>query len=588
MIIKTLSIFDVKVKVEAFFLFILNILVALLDIISISSIPIFLYFILDPDKLISKIPFEKVQFFFSNFLSNNTQNENLLLIMIILVFVFFIKNILIFVVNFYQVLFIRKIKTLYTSKLFDTYIKNEYDYFIDRDPASIIKNIDSVGILPSIIMMSLGIVKELSVIFGLMVIIGFTNIYLAIFLSIVLVITFFLHKYGLGKKLNKQGKKTYDYQQSRYAHINEVFGSIADIKILNKEKFFSKIFDGFIWKYETAMTITKIINSTIRPFIETLSVTIMVGLIGYFFYIGKSFNEIIPIISFLALSFIRMIPSATSLISYLNAFKFEENQLSYLVKKFENKIINSEKTHLSPVKKYFFENSLELKNIDFKFKNTVKKSISNFNLRVNKNEQLAIIGKTGSGKSTLINLICNLLKFSNGQIVLNDKTIINPKENYRIENLHYVRQDMYLLNVSVKQNIAFGKNDEEIDDELVIDCLRKVGLNYYVEKLNEPIGERGIKISGGEKQLLCLARALYYKPKFLILDEPTSNLDYKSEKTYFDIIKKLKITTIIVAHRINTLEYCDKIILLKNGSVVDQDSLENFKKKYDNLSNYLN
>ena len=111
------------------------------------------------------------------------------------------------------------------------------------------------------------------------------------------------------------------------------------------------------------------------------------------------------------------------------------------------------------------------------------------------------------------------------------------------------------------------------------DSLKKVGLNHYIGKLNETIGNRGVKISGGEKQLLSLARALYNKPKFLILDEPTSNLDYENEKTYFDIVKKLKITTVIVAHRISTLEYCNKIILLKDGCIKDQDNLENFKKK---------
>ena len=113
-------------------------------------------------------------------------------------------------------------------------------------------------------------------------------------------------------------------------------------------------------------------------------------------------------------------------------------------------------------------------------------------------------------------------------------------------------------------------------------------MNQYADKLNEPIGIRGTKISGGEKQLLGLARALYTEPKILILDEPTSNLDYKSEKGYFDIIKELKITSIIVAHRTNTLEHCDKIILLKDGSIIDQGSLEKFKTKYDNLSNYIN
>jgi len=181
-----------------------------------------------------------------------------------------------------------------------------------------------------------------------------------------------------------------------------------------------------------------------------------------------------------------------------------------------------------------------------------------------------------------------LLKFSSGQIILDNEKIINPNEDYHLENLHYIRQDIYLLNDSIKKNVAFGKNDNDIDEDLVIDCLKKVGLGQYTNQLSNIIGNRGAKISGGEKQLLGLARALYRKPKFLILDEPTSNLDYKNEKSYFEVIKKLKITLIVIAHRVSTLEFCNKIILLKDGNLMDQDSLENFKKKYENLTNYIN
>jgi ABC-type bacteriocin/lantibiotic exporter with double-glycine peptidase domain len=584
---KTFSIFDIKTKIESILLLILNTISAFLEVISIGSIPVFLYSVLDPDQFISKIPFERVQLFFNEFLKNNDSPEMLSIILFGIVFIFILKNIFVFLVSVYQVYFSRKIKTKYTSKLFNIYINRQYDFFLDSDPASFIKNLDSVHILPGIIMMSLGIVKEVSIIFVLILVVAFTNPSIAILLATIVMISFTFHHFKLGRILRKQGEKSYDYQEKRYSLINEVFGAIADIKISNKESFFSKIFLDFIWKFETTITVTKIINSTIRPFIEILGMLIMVSLVFYFSYLGKSFNEIIPIMSFLVLSLIRIIPSAITITSFLNGFRFEEKQLKYLIDTYEKDKINLINSNIISKKKCYFENSLELKNIDFTYKNHEKRSISNLNLKIEKNDQLAIIGKTGSGKSTMINLICNLLKFSKGQIILNNKTVINPGEGYQLENLHYVRQDIYLLNSTIKKNIAFGKDDKDIDEELVADCLKKVGLNQYIAELNEPIGNRGVKISGGEKQLLSLARALYNKPKFLILDEPTSNLDYKNEKSYFDTIKKLNITTIIVAHRVNTLEYCNQIILLKDGQIIDKGSLENFKKKYDNLNSYL-
>ena len=587
MIKKTFGIFSLKTKIQAITLLFLNTISAFLEVISIGSIPIFLYYMLEPDKLISQIPFEKVKLFFEDFF-NNDSSEVSTIILLAIVVIFIFKNIFIFLVSFYQIYFARKVKVEYTTELFNIYINKQYDFFIDTTPENFIKNLDSVHILPSILNMILGAVREISIIFVLILVVALTNIKIAILLIFIVMAALLLHKFKLGKILRKQGAKAYDYQEKRYGLINEVFGSIADIKTSNKENFFSKIFLDFIWRYETSITITKIINSTIRPFIEILGILTMISFIFYFSYLGWSFNEIIPIMSFLALSFIRVIPSAVLITSYLNGFKFEQKQLKYLVDNFEKSQISLIKGDTVPIKKLFFEKRLELKNIDFKYNNYEKSSISNLSLKIEKSDQLAIIGKTGSGKSTLVNIICNLLKFSNGQIILDDNIIINPNEDYQLANLHYVRQDIYLLNDTVRKNIAFGKGEKDIDNELVIDCLKKVGLNQYISQLNETIGNRAVKISGGERQLLSLARALYNKPKLLILDEPTSNLDYKNEKFYFETLKELNITTITIAHRINTLEYCNKIILLKDGHIIDQDNLENFKKKYDNLNYYLN
>ena len=144
------------------------------------------------------------------------------------------------------------------------------------------------------------------------------------------------------------------------------------------------------------------------------------------------------------------------------------------------------------------------------------------------------------------------------------------------------------MNDTILNNVAFGEENNNVDIKRVEDCLISVGLEKYINKLDLIIGNKGSKISGGENQLLGLARALYRKPNMLFLDEPTSNLDYKNEKNYFNAIKELNITSLLIAHRVQTLDYCNKIILIEDGKIIDQGNVNYFKEKYKNFTNYIN
>tara|TARA_Y100000031_G_scaffold31374_1_gene34945 strand:- start:1172 stop:1780 length:609 start_codon:yes stop_codon:yes gene_type:complete len=193
---------------------------------------------------------------------------------------------------------------------------------------------------------------------------------------------------------------------------------------------------------------------------------------------------------------------------------------------------------------------------------------------------VGIIGKSGAGKSTLINLILGLLSPSNG--------VINfDKKEFKQENIFsYVPQEIFLLDDTLRKNIAFGDCDKEIRDENVYDAIKLSGLSSFVEKnkkgLELIVGERGIRLSGGEKQRVGIARALYKKPDILILDEATSSLDYVTEKDIISSIDKLKkqITIVIVSHRLSTIENCDKVFLISNGKTKDSGKLDYLRSKY--------
>jgi len=585
MIKNVFSLLNSKLKIEVIFLFFLNFFVAFLEVVSIGSIPVFLMYMLNPEKFIEKIPFSNLKIYLNDSIISLNQSQNLKWILLSIVLIFVAKNLLILFNSAYQAFFNRRISTLMTSRLFNHYLSKKYYFFINSKPSELIKNLESVEMVRSIIIIYLSGIKEILMISGLLIMIAISNF--KIFLTLIVLGTLFaiLHKFKISDILVKFGKKNYIYQENRYSLINEFFGSIMDIKITNKESFFSKLFKNSIWSYETSRIVEKLINLAVRPLFEILGVVIMVWTIYFFTLDGKTFSEIIPVIALLSLSLIRVLPSCVLLINYTNKLKFESSQLNYLVKNISlDKYDKSQETNRLKIN---FKNKIEIKNLSFFYPESKINSLSNINLSINRGDSIGIIGRTGSGKSTLINTVSNLLKFTEGKVIFDDKTVLGLNDDYIIKNLHYIRQDIYLLNDSIEKNVSFGEDSADTDINFVKECLVKAGLSKYTDKLDLVIGNKGSKISGGENQQLGLARAFYRRPDLLFLDEPTSNLDYKNEQNYFESIKKLNITSLVIAHRVQTLDYCDKIILMKDGKINDQGNLEYFKQKYQNFTNYI-
>ena len=579
-----LSLLSNRIKLEILFLFSLSFIVAFLEVVSIGSIPIFLMYMMDPANLIDKIPLDFVKEFLQNYLSSADIITNLKLVLFLLFIIFLIKNLIILFNSVYQAFFNRRISTLLASGLFNKYLSEDYLFFINNKPSELIKNIESIGIVRSLITMILVSTKEILTIIGLIIIIGISDIKISLIMILLGIIFMIIHKYKIAGMLISYGKKSYKYTESSLSLIN-FFGSIIDIKITNKEKFFSKLFKHYFWSYESARIIDKLVTSMVRPTVEMTSVIIMILVIILFSIEGKTFIEIIPLIALLSLSFIRILPSVVTLLNTLNRIKFETNQLKYLLKNINLSEKNFENDENKRV--INFKEKIQIRDLSFSYPEKKVKNIKNINLTINKGDIIGIIGKSGSGKTTLLNNISNLLKFEGGEIIFDDIKI-KPKESFIINNLSYIRQDIYLLNDTIEKNVLFGEDQVENNNAEIKNSLVRAGLEKYKNKLELIIGHKGSRISGGENQLLGLARAIYRNPKIIFLDEPTSNLDYKTQKNYLETIKNLGITTILIAHRREALDICNKILLMNDGTITDQGSLNYFKDKYSNFETYIN
>ena len=369
--------------------------------------------------------------------------------------------------------------------------------------------------------------------------------------------------------------------------IHQSFDIIKDAKILKKEKFFINIFNDQLNLMAKQKIISSIINMIPRPFLEIFILIVITMIIFYSTFFSNSLDTALPFIAFLAVSSIRLIPAFKSISNSLSGINFNKISVDVVINEL-NEIENNKKlfdNHETQNKNFINKNFeiLEIDSLSFSYDNKTK-VLKNINFKVHKGEKIGIVGQSGSGKSTLINIILGLLKPTDGNILLDKKNIFQSlNEWYNI--LGYIPQDIYLLNDTIKNNIALGIEENNIQTRLIKKALLMSNAAKFIEKLPDKIetnvGNRGISFSGGQRQRIGIARAFYRDSKILILDEATNSLDQENEREIIKQILSLKdITVFIIAHNLNALRNCDKIIYLDQGNLVDFDSFEKIVNKY--------
>ncbi|WP_440938077.1 ATP-binding cassette domain-containing protein, partial [Candidatus Pelagibacter sp.] len=359
--------------------------------------------------------------------------------------------------------------------------------------------------------------------------------------------------------------------------ILEGLNGFRDIKINNKEEFFLKNFDLSVSKVSNSLYKISNLMQTPRYVVEIFSINIL--LIVMFFNVNdlNDTNNNIVFLGIFAGAALRLLPSINKLITYLNNLKYAIpilDQLIIDVKKNKPEIKTDSNENI-----FKSQNHLKLVDINFDYDDTKNINdfiIKNISLEIKKGELIGLFGDTGSGKSTLIDIISGLLNPNNGKILLNDINISNHVHEWR-NRIGYVSQFTYLLNDTIEKNIAFGVDQKNIDKDKLLTSLKNSLIYDFVNslKLKEKtiIGENGVSLSGGQKQRIGIARALYNNPEFLIFDESTNSLDEKTENEFMKNLLELKKekSIIFVTHKLELLKNCDKILYLKNQKLIELD-----------------
>jgi len=521
-----------------------------------------------------------------NSLGFTSINSFIIFIGILMLLIIIIGNLTSALATWLKVRFVCRKNHNISTALLKKYLSLPYVYFLTQNTADLSKNILSeVGVLTDgFILPLINIIISSFVAIGILSMLLFTNIYITILSAIIFGGSYALIYFYFHDKLKTNGAKRLEENKQRYKTTGEALGGIKDIKVMGREGFFYHRYFRHSLELSNLGAWSVLIGVMPRYFLETIAFGGIVTLVLYFISTEGNANEAIPMISFFAFAAYRLMPALQVVFASSTQVRFSQMTVNRIIEDLSKKGGFSEQFLVyekEPVKPMPFNTSLQLKEVSFNYPNTNEAVIHNISLPIMHNISVGLVGPTGAGKTTLVDIILGLLtpqkgEFSVDGIKIDENNILNWQKN-----LGYVPQHIYLSDDTIMKNIAFGIPDEKIDRKAVEQVARISNLhNFIISELPNGyqtiVGERGIRLSGGERQRVGIARALYHDPEVLVLDEATSSLDGITESAVLEAISnvaKLK-TVIIIAHRLPTVKDCDIIYLIDKGKITAQGTYD--------------
>lgn len=493
-------------------------------------------------------------------------------ILIIFATIYLIKFIFIIFCNWHNKTFEMKVGKLLTKQLYKKYINLNYENFFEKNSSLMLKNITSeIRVFVAALSATIFILTEFTVLIFIILFLLFIDFYSSLKIILLLGSFAFLIVIFFRKKISKWGKQSQESEGNRAKNFIQSFLGIKEIKIFNKEIFFLNKIDNYNKDYFDSNKKLKFITSLPKVLLEIF----LIFCIVFFLFLQNSktsnFIEMLPLLGIYLAAAFRILPSVNIIIARSQYLNFAKPVIENLKKEFYE--VSEKKTKTVNSINISFDKNILLKNIYYNYPKNKNFVFSDLNFQLNKSESIGLMGESGSGKTTLINIITGLLRPTKGEILLDNKKTLNFQLYKSNQIIGYVPQQTYLLDDTIKNNIAFGQSEKEIDDKFMKNIIELVELEKLLEKaangLDTMIGEKGVKLSGGQIQRIGIARALYVKPSLLILDEATNAIDDSTEKKIFsnlDTVKR-KFTSIMVAHRKSSLVLCDKIYEIQNKNI---------------------
>jgi ABC-type multidrug transport system fused ATPase/permease subunit len=508
-----------------------------------------------------------------DFLLSFSHNELISYALISLFSIYLLKSFFLVLLNYKQNNFLSKLGAHISNTLFELYISQNYSYHLKANSSRLIKNIQQeVAIFNSFNQALMNLFIESALVLSVLITLVIIEPIGALAVGGLLLLLSILFFQFTKRRLSNWGqvRQVLDTQISKV--ILEGFGSIKTLKVLGREAVFITKLSKLNIDKALITAKSNTINLLPRYYLELMSIFGLSIFIVSKILLGSDLTSLVAVLGVFVAAIFRAMPSANKIIASLQTLKYQKASIDVLYTEFST--LNLVKPYSNKSAKPFY--NLSMHDLSYTYEGSNKFVLKNINLTINKGDAVGIIGTSGAGKSTLIDIIIGLLGVDKENYKINDGALTPTSQNWKMK-IGYVPQDIFLLDASIKENIAFGIAADKINEEQVKYALNASQLFNFTQGLEKGIettvGERGVQLSGGQKQRIGIARALYNNPELIVLDEATAALDTKTESEVMDAIKSLKRekTIIIIAHRLSTLKECDYIYEISNGEIKKTD-----------------
>lgn len=498
-----------------------------------------------------------------------------------LIFIYIFKNLYLFLEYYVQWRFVCNNRFGTQKRLIQRYLSQPYEFFLNVQSGEIIRVVnEDVSRTFNLLSTILNFLTEAIISIALVITIVITDPIMAVLTTVVLGGVLFLVNRILKPVLKRAGVRYQSSVAKSNKWLMQSITGIKELRVSKSENFFLSQFSVYGKQAVDADKLNNVLNNVPRLAIEAFGISSMLIVIAILMCMGREINSMLPQLTAFAMAAVRLLPSVNRMSTALNLMSYYEPSLDKMIENLQEfdeqgniGIENDFKEKKEMNAEIQVINKIELCDITYHYPNVEQPVLKHANMRINIGQSVGIVGASGSGKTTAIDILLGLLYPQSGSVEVDGHDI---RENYDgwLSQLSYIPQNIFMLDDTIRANVAFGITTEEIDDKQVWKALEEAQLKEFVQSLPEgldtSIGERGVRLSGGQRQRIGIARALYSDPQLLIFDEATSALDNETESAIMESINALhgKKTLIIIAHRLTTIQECDVIYRVENGKIV--------------------